>query len=58
VILNSRSSLSLLIENVFASTLIYHPCMSRFLSLFDFGNTHPFSRVLNSFAFKNIEGVI
>ncbi len=29
------------IEDVFADILVRHPCISRFLSLFAFGNTFP-----------------
>jgi hypothetical protein len=44
------------IEDVFASTLVCHLCMSRFSSSFTFGNTYQYlSRLLSSFAFGNTE---
>ena len=40
------------IEDVFAGTLVRHPCLSRLLSSFAFGNTDLYlSRVLSSFVF-------
>ena len=42
------------IEDVFVGTLVRHPCMSRFLSSFAFGNTNPYlSRILSLFCFGN-----
>jgi hypothetical protein len=47
------------IEDVFAGILVRHPCMSRFLSSFAFGNTYPYlSRFLRLFTFGNTEGII
>jgi hypothetical protein len=44
------------INNVFAGILVRHPCLSRFLSLFAFGNTDPCLRwILSSFAFENTD---
>jgi hypothetical protein len=36
---NTEISTIIKIEDVFAGTLVRHPCMSRFLSSFAFGNT-------------------
>ncbi len=47
------------IEDVFVGILVRHPCMSRFLNSFAFGNTYPYlSRFLRSFTFANTEGII
>jgi hypothetical protein len=47
------------IENAFAGILVRHPCMSRFLSSFAFGNTYMYlSRFLRSLTFGNTEGII
>ena len=46
-------------EDVFVGILVRHPCMSRFLSSFAFGNIHPhLSQFLRLFTFGNTEGII
>ena len=46
-------------EDVFAGILVCHPCMSRFLSSFVFGNIYPYlSRFSRSFTFVNTEEII
>jgi hypothetical protein len=47
------------IGDVFVSTLIRHPYMSQYLSLFVFKNTYPYlNRIISSFAFGNTEKVV
>ncbi len=46
------------IEDIFAGILIRHPCMSRFLSSFAFGNTYPYlGQVLRSFRRNHIRNL-
>ena len=46
-------------KDVFTGILVRHPCLSRFLSLFAFGNTYPcLSQILNSFDFKNTKWIV
>ena len=46
-------STTIKIEDVFAGTLVRHPCMSRVLSSFALGNTYLYSsRFLTSFALE------